>query len=171
VYVVRHLLAILALPTVVAIVVPAALLRGEERWSIGWSLPPPLDLLPPLVGLSLGACGLALVVATIATFATSGEGTLAPWDPPRRLVVCGAYRHVRNPMLAGVVCVLAAEAVFFGSRRLAQWCLAFLVSNLLYVPLVEEPGLERRFGPEYRAYKQSVPRWIPRLRPWQHPPR
>jgi protein-S-isoprenylcysteine O-methyltransferase Ste14 len=32
---------------------------------------------------------------------------------------------------------------------------------------VEEPGLERRFGDEYRAYRRGVPRWIPRRTSWR----
>jgi protein-S-isoprenylcysteine O-methyltransferase Ste14 len=39
--------------------------------------------------------------------------------------------------------------------------------NLIYMPAVEEPGLVRRFGEEYRNYCRNVSRWIPRLRPWE----
>jgi protein-S-isoprenylcysteine O-methyltransferase Ste14 len=39
-----------------------------------------------------------------------------------------------------------------------------VILNLIYIPLVEEPRLERRFGKDYRLYQQNVPRWIPRPR-------
>ena len=79
------------------------------------------------------------------------------------------YRRVRNPMISGVICVLLGEGLLLGSRPLLAWCLAVGLLNAVYIPLVEEPGLLRRFGDEYRIYRQNVPRWIPRRRPWQPP--
>ncbi len=38
---------------------------------------------------------------------------------------------------------------------------------MVYIPLIEEPGLARRFGDDYRLYKNNVPRWLPRLTPWK----
>ena len=78
----------------------------------------------------------------------------------------GPYRHVRNPMISGVLFILLAEALFFGSLPILAWFTVFLVVNSTYIPLVEEPGLEKRFGEEYIRYKQHVPRWIPRLTPY-----
>ena len=75
---------------------------------------------------------------------------------------------MRNPIITGVLLLLlAAEALAPRSRALAGWLPAFFLGNALYFPLVEEPGLERRFGEEYRRYKAHVPRWLPRLRPWR----
>ena len=99
-------------------------------------------------------------------FARIGRGTLAPWDPTRHLVVEGPYRHVRNPMITAVLAVLAGEAALFGSPPLLIWCAAFFAINHVFFRLHEEPGLERRFGEEYRAYKRNVPRWLPRRAPW-----
>jgi protein-S-isoprenylcysteine O-methyltransferase Ste14 len=109
------------------------------------------------------AVGLALVVWTVRLFATTGHGTLAPWDQTERLVVEGPYRRMRHPMITGVGLVLAGEAVLLGSPPLLLWLAAFVAANAIYLPLVEEPGLSRRFGPDYEAYKQAVPRWLPRL--------
>jgi hypothetical protein len=53
-----------------------------------------------------------------------------------------------------------------GSARLAEWAVAFFAINHLYFLLSEEPGLQRRFGAEYAAYRRNVPRWIPRWRAW-----
>jgi protein-S-isoprenylcysteine O-methyltransferase Ste14 len=110
---------------------------------------------------------LVLMVATIRLFVTVGKGTLAPWNPTQRLVVRGVYRHVRNPMIAGVFLVLLGEAVLAASLPLLGWFAAFVVVNVLYIPLAEEPGLAKRFSDEYQTYKRNVPRWIPRLRPWE----
>ena len=48
----------------------------------------------------------------------------------------------------------------------SEFALVFAV-NAIYLPLVEEPGLQLRFGADYEAYRAAVPRWVPRLRPWQ----
>jgi protein-S-isoprenylcysteine O-methyltransferase Ste14 len=111
--------------------------------------------------------GLALVVWTVRLFVTEGRGTLAPWDATTRLVVRGPYRHVRNPMITGVATILAGEAVLFQSWGIAILLAAFVAVNAIYFPLVEEPGLNRRFGPEYDEYRSHVPRWVPRLRAWR----
>jgi protein-S-isoprenylcysteine O-methyltransferase Ste14 len=78
----------------------------------------------------------------------------------------GPYRHVRNPMISAVLAVLAGEAALFGSLPLLIWCAAFFALNQIFFLFYEEPGLARRFGDEYRAYRQNVPRWLPRRAPW-----
>jgi protein-S-isoprenylcysteine O-methyltransferase Ste14 len=153
----RHLRAVGLLPVMATIVVPALILWGTEA-QVGWGALP---------GAMLIGAGLLLVVRTVALFARVGEGTLAPWDPTARLVVVGPYRHVRNPMISGVALILLGAAAVFGSLPLALWFAAFALVNAVYMPLVEEPGLRRRFGEQYERYRANVPRWLPRLRPWQ----
>lgn len=106
---------------------------------------------------------------TISLFVRVGKGTLAPWMPTQKLVVRGIYRHVRNPMISGVSCVLLGESSLFGSFPLSLWFLFFLLLNMIYIPIFEEPGLENRFGDDYKLYKENVPRWIPRLTAWEPP--
>lgn len=157
--VLRHFLSIALLPFVVVVVVPWWLLNShaavDTRWSGLW-----------LLGAALFACGLALFTWCVSLFARVGQGTLAPWDPTQRLVAVGPYRHVRNPMITGVAAMLAGETLFFGSWALALWAAVFAAINHVWFVLVEEPGLERRFGDSYRTYKANVPRWIPRVTPW-----
>jgi protein-S-isoprenylcysteine O-methyltransferase Ste14 len=105
-------------------------------------------------------------VQTVSLFARVGEGTLAPWDPTSKLVVRGPYRRVRNPMISGVLFVLLGEAAILGAPALLIWAAAFLAVNAAYMPLFEEPGLRRRFGEDYDVYKANVPRWLPRVTPW-----
>jgi protein-S-isoprenylcysteine O-methyltransferase Ste14 len=162
----RHLLAILLLPGVVAVVVPLWIVSSTSALRVGWGLPYPASLLPSILGCLLVGFGLLLMYWTISLFAGFGEGTLAPWDPPRRLVVRGVYRRVRNPMLSGVFFLLLGEATLLGSPPLFVWFLVVFAVNALYIPLVEEPDLSQRFGEEYLAYKRNVPRWVPRLSPW-----
>jgi protein-S-isoprenylcysteine O-methyltransferase Ste14 len=72
-------------------------------------------------------------------------------------------------MISGVFCMLLGEAIVLGSIVVFGWFILFLLENMLYIPLIEEPGLVRRFGEEYLLYRRNVPRWIPRLRPWRGP--
>ncbi len=124
----------------------------------------------PLIQIPLGAlffCGGSLLLfITIRLFAKRGNGTLAPWDPPRRLITEGVYRYVRNPMISGVLFMLIGETVFFGSWLLLIWTLVFGVVNTLYFLLSEEPGLTKRFGEDYLQYRRHVPMWLPRLKTW-----
>lgn len=154
--------AVLALPVNVLGVIPALLLWWSGRWRLSRPDEPTLWL-----GLGLLALGLTLMTITIRQFAREGKGTLAPWDPTQRLVVNGVYRHVRNPMITGVLCNLAGEALLLRAPAIAAWFALFLLVNAIYLPFFEEPGLVKRFGDDYRRYRAAVPRWIPRLRPWR----
>jgi protein-S-isoprenylcysteine O-methyltransferase Ste14 len=148
---IKHIQSIILLPTMVAVVIPGIILSTTGKLNLGWSLAPPLSLALFLGGGVLVVLGVTLIAKTIALFATVGRGTLAPWAPPTRLVVRGIYRHVRNPMISGVLCVLCGETLLGGSIRLLAWFGIFLVINLVYIPLLEEPGLEERFGEPYRC--------------------
>ena len=107
--------------------------------------------------------GSALALWCILTFALVGRGTPALFDPPRRLVVRGPYRFVRNPMYMGAGTALAGAAMFYRSPALLGYALLFLVATHLIVVGYEEPALRRTFGAEYDAYCQSVRRWRPRV--------
>ena len=163
----RQIRAILLLPFAVTIVIPTALVLLTRGLHIGWGWSFPFSLLPLVFGVVMITLGLALLVKTVALFASIGQGTLAPWDATRRLVVAGPYRYVRNPMITGVFAILLGEAALLGSRPVLVWFGVFVLVNLIYMPLSEEPGLERRFGEDYRVYKANVPRWLPRWTPWK----
>jgi protein-S-isoprenylcysteine O-methyltransferase Ste14 len=92
-----------------------------------------------------------------------GKGTPAPFDPPRRLVVRGPYRFVRNPMYLGGALTLAGAALFYRSLFLLGYDCIFLLAFSLFVLFYEEPTLRRTFGPDYEAYCHRVARWLPRL--------
>jgi protein-S-isoprenylcysteine O-methyltransferase Ste14 len=162
---IRSVIAVLALPVMVAGVIPGWLLLTRGG-AIGAGLTSPGNLIVAATGLTFATLGLFLAAGAIRKFSTEGEGTLAPWDPPRKLVVRGSYRYVRNPMISGVLSILAGEAIFFGSLPVLKWCGFFAVLNAIYIPLVEEPMLVGRFGHDYLFYMKHVRRWIPRLTPW-----
>jgi protein-S-isoprenylcysteine O-methyltransferase Ste14 len=161
----RHALAIAALPGTVTVMVPVLLIAGDGPRA-GWGLGGVAAALLVLLGVALIAVGLALWVWTVRLLAQIGKGTLAPWDPTRRLVAQGPYRYVRNPMISGVAAILLGEAAVFGRPSLLIWLAVFVAINHMFLLLVEEPGLIARFGDEYRDYKRNVPRWIPRRTPY-----
>jgi len=118
------------------------------------------------IGMIILSAGMILIVITVSMFMRIGRGTLAPWSPTRNLVKTGVYAHVRNPMISGVCIVLVGESMLFQSVIILIWAMIFFVFNTVYFKLSEEPGLEERFGDEYREYRQNVPRWVPRVKPW-----
>jgi protein-S-isoprenylcysteine O-methyltransferase Ste14 len=161
----RHLLSIALLPFTVAVLVPLWLARSNNiSPAIGTTVP---QMFAQVVGVLLLVIGLILFSTSLRKFVTEGEGTLAPWDPPRRLVVRGPYRYIRNPMISGVLFVLFGEALVLLSRPHFVWALIFLGANFIYIPLLEETGLRHRFGDSYVEYCRYVPRLIPRVRPWR----
>jgi protein-S-isoprenylcysteine O-methyltransferase Ste14 len=119
-----------------------------------------------LFGLLLVAVGLTIMAITISSFIRVGKGTLAPWSPTKKLVIKGLYRYVRNPMILGVLTVLLGEALSLWSKNILIWAVCFFLINTLYFIASEEPGLEQRFGDEYREYKKHVSRWMPRFTPY-----
>lgn len=148
-------LVALALPIVIVILVPYWLLVIYPANSLG--------LLLQIPGSIIFASSLALALWCMLLFFNIGHGTIMPWDPTRKLVAVGPYQYVRNPMITGVIAMVAGEALFFGSAAIGILALAFFVINHFYFIHSEEPGLEKRFGESYREYKRKVPRWIPRL--------
>ena len=144
------------LPVTVLVIVP---LWIEKNRSIhgGFKIYP---------GLILILTGLVIMSITISSFIRIGRGTLAPWSPPKRLVIKGPYRYVRNPMILGVLTVLLGEAVCLWSKNILLWAVSFFFINTIFFIISEEPDLENRFGDDYREYKKHVSRWIPRLRPY-----
>ena len=140
---------------VVLIYLPARLLA--------WSgiVRPAIMEWPQISGLVICAVGAVIALSCVFTFAFIGKGTPAPFDPPRRLVVRGPYRFVRNPMYIGAALAVAGAALFYKSLALAAFVAGFLLVTHLFVIIYEEPTLRRTFGPEYQAYCGRVHRWWP----------
>lgn len=145
----RALLAFVALPGVVAFVVPLLLITPASRrnWVEPWGLLP--------VGLGLVVLGL-----TVREFYVAGRGTLAPWSPPRTLVTTGLYRYSRNPMYVGVLLILCGWAIGLRSWPLATYAAGFSIAVHLRVLLHEEPFLARRDPEAWVAYRARVGRWL-----------
>lgn len=163
---IRILFSVVALPFMVTIAFPMLIIINSQE-NNPWEFLFSRFGITSFLGILVICIGLYLLVLTIYQFTITGKGTLAPWDPPKKLVIEGIYRHVRNPMISGVIMMVLGEAVAFRSLLLFLYWLAVTLLNLIYIPFLEEKGLEKRFGEPYRLYMRNVPRWIPRLKPWQ----
>ena len=164
-YVMRHALSLLVLPVTVAVFVPVWIAR---RYDVGVRPASGAgDVVLMAAGVACAGIGLTLFATSLAHFFRRGRGTLAPWDPPRRLVISGPYRYVRNPMISGVLFTLAGTALVLRSTPHAAWAATFALINAIYIPLSEEPGLAHRFGEEYREYCRHVRRFVPRIHGWR----
>ena len=112
--------------------------------------------------LPIVAAGLVLYLWCLWLFATAGRGTPGVWDPPRRVVVAGPYRWVRNPIYLSALLIVGGEAWLFLSADLLLYAGALALAFHLLVIGYEEPRLRTRFGEPYETYTRTVSRWIPR---------
>lgn len=159
--------AIVILPGTALVYVPAIILYFTRNGPNAASFPPD-SMIKILAGLLIAAVGLFLMAWAMRLFTTKGGGgTPAPWQPIHNLIILGPYRHTRNPMLSGVLLFLVAESTLLWSVPLFVWAAAFFVLNTVYFRFVEEPELEKRYGTAYSHFKQNVPRWLPRLTPYE----
>jgi protein-S-isoprenylcysteine O-methyltransferase Ste14 len=162
----RQLASIVALSVTVIIILPIFLVSLTSYVPF-WGFPYHSAMLLLIVGIALMGIGFILLYSTISLFIKKGKGTIAPWDPTKKLIVTSFYSHVCNPMYEGVFLFLTGESIIVGSVPLILWTLLVIIGNLLYVPLKEEQKLAERFGDEYLIYKKNVPRWIPCLTSWK----
>ena len=149
---------------VIAFLVLPALVGGLFPWLIS-RIPASRVFQLPSGGV-LVVVGTGILLASVVSFYRRGRGTLAPWDPPKHLVVQDLYRFNRNPMYVGVVLVVFGWAVIKGN----PWNYAYaLILPMIFharVVLYEEKEMERLFGREWDAYRRAVPRWGLRFRPY-----
>jgi protein-S-isoprenylcysteine O-methyltransferase Ste14 len=127
---------------------------GEPRWQM-------------VLAAALILIGLTPGLESVRRFIVVGRGTLVPAVPTEHLIVSGFYRHVRNPMYVGVLIALAGEILLFRNRGLIIFGACLWLGFHVFVSRYEEPTLTRRYGEEYLRFKRNVPRWLPRLTPWQ----
>jgi protein-S-isoprenylcysteine O-methyltransferase Ste14 len=147
----QALLAFLALPGIVAYLVPLLMIDGRADQRVNW------------VGVAIVATGSSLLLWCVREFYVSGKGTLAPWTPTRHLVISGPYRFSRNPMYVAVALVLCGWAVAFRTRAHAVYAVAVICAFHLRILFGEEPWLERTHGEAWTRYRSHVPRWFGRV--------
>lgn len=110
-------------------------------------------------GLVCLAAVLVLLVWPARQFQQTGQDP-KPWTPTPEIVVSGMYRYTRNPMYLGMLVFCLGFAVILSE----VWVLILtpVCGWLIFLTAIrhEETYLEEKFGESYRAYKETVRRWI-----------
>ncbi len=129
---------------------------------LGWAPFPEAVRWIGLLPLAAGAAGIAWC---FTLFVRVGKGTPNPLVPPQTLVTLGPFAWTRNPIILSHA--LAALGLAFAVASPAAALLVLLLGlPVQFIVRHEERSLEERYGEAYRAYRDLVPRWIPR-RPHQ----
>src|SRR5215208_410154 len=143
---------------------------GLIPWALThWQMREPLPYWEParVLGWVVLLAALIALVGAFVRFVVEGLGTPAPVAAPERLVVGGAYRHVRNPMYVAVLTAIVGQSLLLDRLGLVLYAGVVWAAVAVFVRFYEEPTLARRFGADYEAYRRAVPAWLPRLRPWE----
>lgn len=119
------------------------------------------------LALLLFVGGAALANFSAYFMVTRGEGTPLPSDCPRKMVVVGPYRHIRNPMALGSLAQGFAIGLALSSPLVLLYALAGTLGWNYLVRPWEEWDLEQRFGDDYARYRAAVRCWIPRCQPYK----
>ena len=144
-------------PGTVTVILPYLLLSSEfDSFRIEISVFSFLGLIPILLGIMI-------YIWCAWNFTFVGEGTPAPFDPPKKLVVKGPYQYVRNPMYVFVALTLIGEGIYFETMILVLYAALAVILAHIWVVSYEEPTLRRKFGESYERYCERVSRWIPKM--------
>jgi protein-S-isoprenylcysteine O-methyltransferase Ste14 len=149
-------------PGIIAGVVPWWITgwRTDHAWtSVTWA--PARVLGAVLIGV-----GVVVLVGAFVRFVVEGLGTPAPVAAPERLVVGGLCRYVRNPMYLAVMSTIVGQTLLLARPVLLIYLAVVGPAMVAFVRWYEEPDLAGRFGQDYLTYRQAVPGWWPRRRPW-----
>jgi protein-S-isoprenylcysteine O-methyltransferase Ste14 len=156
-----------AVGSLLFLVVMPGVVAGLVPWGLtGWEVEDPPLILSAL-GYVILAAGVAVLLHAFVRFVVEGVGTPAPVAPTRHLVIGGLYRYVRNPMYIAVALTILGQAMVLGRPVLVLYALVFGVTVSSFVIFYEQPTLTHQFGAEYEAYREAVPAWLPRRRPWR----
>ena len=133
-----------------------------RRWD--WRVEARLPQWSRVPGVLFMICGGGVVLlcggilSTREIFEMPGERWL-----PKEFVASGPFRYVRNPMSLGWVVFMLGLGMYESSVMMIGFAVGLFFFLHLIVVLVEEPGLEKRFGESYREYKRAVRRWVPKF--------
>ena len=91
-----------------------------------------------------------------------GLPELLPRHPEQRLVTSGIRARVRHPVYLAHLCEMLAWSVGTGSAACYGLTAFAMLTGAIMVKM-EDAELDRRFGDQYRDYRQQVPGIFPSL--------
>jgi protein-S-isoprenylcysteine O-methyltransferase Ste14 len=118
-----------------------------------------------IIGGILVLIGATYALWSIISQLTRAKGTPLPMMATQKLLIDGPFKHSRNPMGFGAICMYLGMAIIVGSLSSIIVVLFFLFLLVLWIKKVEEKELEIRFGQDYKGYKKTTPFMIPK--PWR----
>jgi len=143
-------------------VIPGVIVVLEHRWGLSIQFPVFIGWIG-WIGLTVLVLASALGVWSAITMSVIGRGTPLPSAMANALVIAGPYRFVRNPMAVAGIVQGAAVGLLLSSWLVVVYALiGSILWNYAVRPL-EERDLEARFGDPYRAYRDAVWCWVPRV--------
>jgi len=102
---------------------------------------------------------VVLAIWPIRYFKETGQN-VTPWSETPEIIVQGPFKFTRNPMYLMMLIVCVGFAIVFSE----VWILILMpgLALVLYHIAIkhEEVYLDDKFGESYRAYKNTVRRWI-----------
>ena len=104
-------------------------------------------------------------LAAVQEFASRGDGTPLPFDPPRRLVMSGPYAFCSHPMQLSTAAVFLLWGWWSASPWVAAASLAALSTGSGIAGWSESQALLDRFGNTYLDWHRALPRWTPQSSP------
>jgi protein-S-isoprenylcysteine O-methyltransferase Ste14 len=116
------------------------------------------------IGPTFILIGIVGYLACCWNFIFDAKGIPALEGMQKHLIVKGLYKYVRNPIYISLCLIIFGEAVYFQSQDLLLYLLGWMVVFHIRVVFFEEPYLSVTFGESYEWYRESVRRWIPRLK-------
>ena len=120
-----------------------------------------------LISFFFATLGLLLSASAGWYQLKEGKGSPLPFVPTQKLVTIGPYELCRNPMALGAIVYYIAISVWMGSVIALGLTVVVSCLFLIYIKMVEEKELEKRFGEEYRMYKRRTPFLIPKFLIWR----
>jgi len=143
---------------------PSMVLENTENsWSVLLSREPLSNLLF-LLPLCIPS---AILLSALKEFAVKGEGTPFPYDPPKYLVTTGVYAYLSNPMQLGICLIVGWWGIVIGSLIVTCSALVAVVLFIVFKDICNGSCAIGENNPVWNRYQQEVPKWIPRLTPWQ----
>lgn len=106
-------------------------------------------------------CALAIIgLLGIGLMFHRHKTSIEPWKPTTRVLDHGPYAYSRNPIYVAF-CFLA---IGIGLSQNSLWMILSFIPSVFVVfhtaIAKEEKYLEKKFGEEYRRYKEKVRRWL-----------
>ncbi|MBM1556840.1 hypothetical protein JQV19_09300 [Sulfitobacter mediterraneus] len=129
------------------------------------------DLLDrPVWAIAMTCVALAFVSAiglsANQSLCLQGNGTPIPLDPTKRLVTTGIYAYVSNPMQLSAALAFLVLGLFLCNI----WIMAAALMAWIFVQGMvrwhHRHDLLKRFPQGWTVYKENVPEWVPRWKPW-----